>query len=383
MDSLVNVCFHWACGRVRLLSFCFNMNIISNRSIKMKGDDMITRLKKNFVSICFFVFILSLGVGSPLFAEDAASFYKGKILNFIVGYSPGGGYDTWSRFLAPVLEKELKCRVIVRNMPGAAGLVALNYMTLSAKKDGTFLMISPVAGAQLSQMLESEGVKYDCRKFNWLIRLDYEPQVIMVAKNSPFKTVDDLRKINKLIATGPEPTARAALSTILAGNALGLDNLKMVYGYPGSAEQIVAIMRGQSHLYSPSVGTALRNMDELNPILIVSKKRDPLLPDTPSVYESKLTPDGKKMMDKLLPLYEVGRSIITTPGVPPERVALLRKVLLKSMQDKELLEKGKKLQLFADILPGDEVEKLVNDMMDLSPEELKNIKYVVFEKFQS
>ena len=343
---------------------------------------MKTRLKKRLISTCIISFILIFCISGSLYAADPADFYKGKILNFIVGYSPGGGYDTWSRFLAPALEKELKCKVVVRNMPGAAGLVALNYMTLTAKKNGTFIMISPVAGAQLSQMLGSEGVKYDCRKFNWLIRLDYEPQVIMVAKNSPFKTVEDLRKIDKLIATGPEPTARAALSTILAGNALGLDNLKMVYGYPGSAEQVVAIMRGQSHLYSPSVGTALRNMDELNPIMIVSKKRDPLLPDTPSVYESKLTPDGKKMMDKLLPLYEVGRSIITTPGVPPERVDLLRKVLLKCMQDKDILEKGKKLQLFADIMPGEEVEKLVNDMMDLSADELTKIKYVVFEKFQ-
>jgi len=330
-----------------------------------------------------FLVIIGTGINSPSFgAENPAAFFKGKVIHFIVGFSPGGGYDTWTRLLASALEKELNATVVVKNMPGAGGLIGLNYMYNRAKRNGTAMMISPLGGAQLSQLLDSPGVKYDCRKFNWLIRLTWEPQVVMVSKKSNFKSIEDLKKVEKLISTGPEPTSRAPLATVFAAEALGLDNLKMVFGYPGSAEQIVAIMRGQAHFYAPSVGTSLRHMDELRPILVISNQRVPDLPDVPAVGEYPLRPEGKKLFDKIISLWEVGRSVITTPDVPADRVKFLREVLVKCVEDKDFLKKAKRLKLSPKVLTGDKVEKMVMDMMTMPADELKKVKHVVYEKYQ-
>jgi tripartite-type tricarboxylate transporter receptor subunit TctC len=341
--------------------------------------------EKLFVKIMCISFLVVIFIGSnsnSFGAENHAAFYKGKVIHFIVGFSPGGGYDTWSRLLASALEKQLNATVVVRNMPGAGGLIGLNYMSNRAKRDGTALMISPLGGAQLSQLLGSPGVKYDCRKFNWLIRLTWQPQVVMVSKKSSFQSVEDLKKENKVIATGPEPTSRAPLATVFAAEAIGLDNLKVVFGYPGSSEQIVAIMRGQAHFYSPSVGTSLRHLDELRPILVIANDRVSELPDVPAVGEYQLRPEGKKLFDKIMPLWEVGRSVITTPDVPSDRVKFLRETLLKCMQDEQLLAKTKRLNYSPKVLPGETVQSMVMDLMTMPADELKKIKYVVYEKYQ-
>jgi len=340
------------------------------------------KLFRKIMLVLFFVVVFIGSNTNSFCAQDPASFYKGKVLSFIVGYSPGGGYDTWSRLLASAMEKHLKATVVVRNMPGAGALIGLNYMSTTAKRNGTIVMIAPTASTQLSQLLESPGVQYDCRKFNWLIRLTWEPQVMMVAKKSSFKSIEDFKKVKKLISPGPEPTSRAALATVFAAEALGLDNLKMVFGYPGSAEQILAVMRGQAHFYSPSVGTSLRHMDELRPIMIIANSRNPKLPDVPAVTEYELRKEGKKLLDKILPLYEVGRSVITTPDVPPERVKFLREIFMKCVNDKEFLAKGKRVKLDPNVLPGEKVEEMVMEMMKTPASELKQIKYVVYEKYQ-
>ena len=330
-----------------------------------------------------FLAVVFAGSNSNLFgAESHSAFYKGKVIHFVVGFSPGGGYDTWTRLLASAMEKQLDATVVVKNMPGAGGLIGLNYMSNRAKRDGTAMMISPLGGAQLSQLLDSPGVKYDCRKFNWLIRLTWEPQVVMVSKKSSFKSIEDLKKEDKLIATGPEPTSRAPLATVFAAEAIGLDNLKVVFGYPGSAEQIVAIMRGQAHFYSPSVGTSLRHMDELRPILVIANERVSALPNVPAVTEYQLRPEGKKLFDRIMPLWEVGRSVITTPDVPTDRVKFLRETLVKCIDDKEFLKKAQRLKLSPNVLTGDKVEKMVMDMMTMPADELKKVKHVVYEKYQ-
>ena len=120
------------------------------------------KLFRKTMFILFFVVIFIGSRNNSFCAENPSSFYKGKVINFIVGYSPGGGYDTWTRLLSSTMEKYLNSTVVVRNMPGAGALIALNYMAVTAKRNGTVLMISPTASAQLAQLLDSPGVKYDC-----------------------------------------------------------------------------------------------------------------------------------------------------------------------------------------------------------------------------
>ena len=105
------------------------------------------KLFRKIIFILFFVVVFIGSNNKSFSAENPSSFYKGKVISFIVGYSPGGGYDTWTRLLSATMEKYLNATVVVRNMPGAGALIGLNYMSKTAKRNGTVLMISPTASA--------------------------------------------------------------------------------------------------------------------------------------------------------------------------------------------------------------------------------------------
>lgn len=326
--------------------------------------------------------IVFAGHLSPSFgAEDAASFYKGKTINFVVGFTAGGGVDVSSRLLATAMAKYANCTAVVRNVPGAGGILGLNQV-YTAEPDGLTVMIAPLGLTEIAQLLKSPGVKYDCRKFNWLARFNTEPQILVTAQNSPYKSFDDVRKAKTVFSTGAEPTARASLATLITAEALGLDNLKIIYGYPGSPEQILALMRGEADLYSPSLGTYLRQKKELRALLTIDRKRVPELPDVPALGELNIKNESKGLVEVFLSIWEIGLSVIASPGIPQERVKFLRETLMKCLQDKELLEKAAKLEVSVNPLPGDQVETLVKKALDLSPEDFKKLDSIIAGKYK-
>jgi tripartite-type tricarboxylate transporter receptor subunit TctC len=230
--------------------------------------------------------------------------------------------------------------------------------------------------------LKSPGVKYDCLKFNWIGRLNTEPQILVTANKSPYKTIDDVRKAKIVFSTGAEPTARASLAILITAEALGMDNLKVIYGYPGSSEQILALIRGEADLYSPSLGTYLRNRKELRALLAIQGKRAPEIPDVPALGELNIKKETKNLVEAFLSIWEIGMSIVTSPGVPPERVKFLRELLAKSLKDKEVQDKAQKLDISLNPLPGDQVEALVKRAFNLNPEDLKRLDLIISEKYK-
>jgi tripartite-type tricarboxylate transporter receptor subunit TctC len=318
---------------------------------------------------------------SSLRAQNAAAFYKGKVVNFVVGFSPGGGVDVSSRLIANPMGKLANCTFVVRNMPGAGGILGLNHV-YTADPDGLTVMIAPLGLTEVAQLLKSPGMKYDCRRFNWLGRFNTEPQVLITGVNSPFKSLDDLRKAKTVFSTGAEPTARASLAILITAEALGLDNVKVIYGYPGSAEQILALIRGEADLYSPSLGTYLRQKKELRPLLVIDRKRVSDIPDVPALGEMSIKKESKDLVEAFLSIWEIGLSVITSPGVPADRVKFLREIFAKSMQDKELIARADKLDISLNPLPGEQVEKLVKSAMGLSQEDLKKLDNIISVKYK-
>ena len=205
---------------------------------------------------------------------------------------------------------------------------------------------------------------------------------MMVKKDSHFRSMDDLCKAKKLIHPSPEPTGQSSIAAVFAAEALGLDNLKVVYGYPGSAASVLAVIRGQADFYTPSLGTALRHLEELRPVLVLARKRLPELPDVPAIYEMPLRDEGKGMLEMVLNIWEIGRSVITTPGVPPERVRFLRGLFMKCVKDQEFAEKSKRLKRSLKILSGEEVEALLKKIMSFPAEDLPRFKHIIYEKYR-
>jgi len=357
----------------------------SSKFMERGSRKMIIQQRKIFRQVILTLLMVTvLLVGHPIMfshAQDATSFYKGKVIEFVVGFSAGGGQDVTSRVMAAAWGKYANCAVVVRNMPGAGGILGLNHV-YTAEPNGLTVMFAPVGLTEVAQILKSPGVKYDCRKFNWIGRLNTEPQVLVTANKSSYKTIDDVRKAKTVFSTGVEPSSRASLAILITAEALGMDNLKMIYGYPGSAEQILALVRGEADLYSPSVGTYLRNRNELRALLSIQEKRVPEIPDVPALGELDIKKDSKSLVEAFLSIWEIGMSIITSPGVPPERVKFLKEIFAKSLKDQEVLDKAKKLQIPLDPLPGDQVEVLVKRAFNLGPEDLKKLDLIISEKYR-
>ena len=127
-------------------------------------------LSRNHGFAVALILLAGLTLAAPASAEDAASFYKGKTVHFIVGYSPGGGYDTYARLLAPYFEKATGATVVVENKPGAGGITALNQLVRGAADGLSFQMLNGEA-AILSQLTGKAGVAYDMTKVSILAPL--------------------------------------------------------------------------------------------------------------------------------------------------------------------------------------------------------------------
>ena len=339
---------------------------------------------KEFKKICGILVVLLtlsfIGAQTVIASEDMAAFFKGKTMRFIVGWSPGGGYDTYARLLTAQLGKRLKCTAIVQNMPGAGGMVAMNYMYYTAKKNGLFLSITPV-GLPLIQAIGTKGAKFDCAKFNWLVSVIRDTHVIGVAPKSPYKSLKDLQTAKMVKGGTTEVTSPQGQPLVMAAEALGMNTMKIVPGYSGTSECILAVRRGEVDFTAVSLHHYLKKNALLRPMAAIATKRRPELPDVPALTEFDINKGAERMLDILFTARGTGRAVITAPGVPEEKVVFLRKTLMDCLGDKGLLKKAKKVQLDVEPLSGKEAQGIAEKAMKLTPDEVKQLKNLLFEKY--
>jgi len=324
--------------------------------------------------------VFLLGIHVTAASEDLAAFYKGKAMRFIVGWSPGGGYDAYARLLTAQLEKRLNCTAIVQNMPGAGGLVAMNYMYNTAKNDGLFISITPT-GLPLTQAIGTSGVKFDCTRFNWMVSIVRDTHVIGVAPDSPYNSLKDLQALKSLKGGTTDVTSPLGQPLVMAAEALGMDHMKIVSGYPGTSECFLAVQRGEVDFTAGSIHHFLKKKAPLRPLATISEKRNSKLPDVPALTEFEIKKGAERMLEILFAARGSGRGIITAPGVPKEKVGFLRKILLDCLEDRELLEKAKKVNLDIDPLSGEEAQEIAEKAMRLTPDEVKQLKHLLLEKY--
>lgn len=338
------------------------------------------QLKQFFLSRALLgLLVISFAFAIPIsaFGEDPASFYKGKTLNFLVGLSPGGGYDLYARMVAPFLEKETGATVVVRNMTGGQEYVALRAL-YTAKPDGLNIFIVGGTTVVLNQLFGDPKAKgMDMRKVNWLCRLTYDPCVLLLSAKYPYRTIADLKSAKQPITAG---TAAALSNQHVAmaflAEALGLD-AKMVVGYSGSKEQALAAMRGELTSLMISAGSALEfaKQPELLPLVTVSLEKTRLFPKLPSISDLvTLSPEQVKWFQKQDKILGIGRPILATPGTPQERVQFLSRALDKVLHNKDLLAVADQTQRTIDYLSGQEVQKLSNDLLTMSESEQSELK---------
>jgi tripartite-type tricarboxylate transporter receptor subunit TctC len=298
------------------------------------------------------VVLLSLAVYwtvsvSPGRAQDAEkAFYAGKTVRMIVGSGVGGGYDVFSRLIAPYLAKTLGATVIVDNVPGAGGLVALNKLYI-APPDG--LQISLVQGtmAAVAQLTGDQAARFDLTKYTYLATVGAPPGLWLVGPDSPIREVpqaiDAKMKWRWASAGG---TSGLGIGAAFTCEALKLD-CHIVQGYKSSADAGLAVTRGEMDaVYVPESSANHFVKSKQNwALATISRTKSQFFRDRPTIFEvAKIDADRIWAMDYLANLEGLGRLLMAPPGIPPARLATLQAAVKETLHNPQLIAEGEKME---------------------------------------
>jgi tripartite-type tricarboxylate transporter receptor subunit TctC len=335
---------------------------------------------KKFAAIAF----LLLWTSS---VQAQAPFYAGKTIKIVVGLPAGDVYDLYSRILAEHMGKYIPGNptIIVQNMPGASTMIAANYVYNVAKPDG-LTFGSTLPALYFDQLIGRKEVQFDWAKFTWLGSFEKSYNLLYMRADTPYKTIHDLTKAAESPKCGSTGTGGLAhLLMKFLNDAFGT-KLNIVTGYQGGQEIDLAVERGEVHCRAFTVTSFFarepfhtwRKKGFVRVLTQTGKKRDPRLPDVPTVYELMDEYKSPELTRRLaavaLAAGDFGRPIISTPGIPSDRVKILREAFSKSLSDPELLADVKKKKLEVDATSGEELETLAKEVTTSDREVIERMK---------
>ena len=284
-------------------------------------------------------------------AAPVDEFYKGKTVSFVVGGSAGGGYDILGRAIARHIGRHIPGTpaVVAQNMPGAGGLVSMDYLSRTAARDGTVIALVE-NGPPLAPLFGVKEARYEPTKFNWLGTPSVETAVVLVWHTVPVNTLDDLKsRVTTMGASGTNSTQ--AFYTRLVDAVLGT-KMKAINGYKGLNDTFLAMERGEidgtpSVFYSAISSTRPKWLPDhlAKAILQYGPRRLKELPDTPFVPDLITAPDDKLLLQAAFAPLALGRPLVMPPGVPEDRVTAMRKALADTLADPAFVAEAEKLGL--------------------------------------
>ena len=321
---------------------------------------------------------------APASAQDAARFYKGKTVHYTVSVGVGGGFDAYARLMAPYVAKALDATVVVENQPGAGGMMALNQQMMAPPDGLRFTLINGTPAA-LAQILEQENLRYDLTRMDHLGIISADPWVFLIAPGSPIKSIADAQAPGvKIRWGGTGLTGGPSDGAAITCEALRLD-CKIVLGYRGSAEIALGLQRGElDALYvSDGSGYTYDRSGQARGLAVSSRQRSKLLPQIPTMYEAaKLTPEQEWWLDFRTSINDLGRLLVTSPGVPPERLAFLRAAIKQSLTNPEVIAEGEKTSRLIDFRDAEEAARIAQKVIGTTTAEQKvRVRDVVLKKY--
>jgi tripartite-type tricarboxylate transporter receptor subunit TctC len=323
----------------------------------------------------------------PLIVQAQAPYYQGKTIRLVAGTPAGSVYDLYARMVAQFIPKYIPGapNVIVQNMPGVASMVAANYIYQVAKPDGlTIGSIQPAL--YFDQLVGRQEVKFEWQKFTWLGNTTRSHHLLYMRGDTPYKTIEDIRKAAVPPKCGAEGTASSAyyLPKLLE-ETIGA-KFNVVTGYNSGTDVDLAVERGEVQCRAFTIAAFFarepfhtwRKKGFVRVIIQTGNRRDSLLPDIPTLPELMnlhKTPDsGRRLATVILAANDIGRPIVATPGIPPERVKILREAFMKAVRDPELLEDAKKKRLELDPVSGEDLHALAKEIIAQPAEVVERMK---------
>ena len=303
--------------------------------------------------------------------EDLAKFYGGLQMKMIIRAGPAGSYDTFGRMLARHIVRHIPGNptMVPVNMPGASGIKAANYVAEVAPKDGSILTNVSLGFPMYQALGQLGAVKTDMRDFNWLGTFNATNQVMALWHTSPVKTLADAMKTEVLVGAATPESTGAQLPR--AYNIILGTKIKVIIGYGDIAAVRLAMERGEvggvgSDGYSDlkSDFVEMMNKKQLNIVIQVGMTKEKELPNVPLLIDQAKNDDDRAVLKFLTEANaSIGKPFATSPGVPAERVAMLRRAFDATMKDKEFLEDADKLHVAIDPIDGLALAKIVNDIV--------------------
>jgi tripartite-type tricarboxylate transporter receptor subunit TctC len=345
---------------------------------RLEGKDIDVQVFRR-VSLVAASFAAIVSADNSVSAQTPEEFYKGKSIDLVIGYPPGGSNDTWGRILARHIGKHVpgKPNVVPKNMPGAGSFLAVNQVFNVLPKDGTIIGIGAPTMA-LDEKLGSQGVRFKTAELNWVGRVDSLINMVFMWKTSPVKTFADAQKTESTLS-GTGAGSTVSIYPTVMNNVLGT-KFKLIMGYRGSNEAMLAVERGEVEGHSTS-WTALKvahpdwiRDKSVNLLVQFSIKRHVDLRDLPTAVDLARNDEERQVLSAIMNAAEVGTAFFTTPGVPADRLAALRRAFDATMKDAEFLAEVEKIRLGVNPITGEELQKLVAEVSNLSPDLLEKVR---------
>ena len=331
---------------------------------------------------------ISLSLVTAALAGSVEEFYKGKTIQFVVGGSAGGGYDTYTRLIARHFAQYVPGNpsMVVQNMPGAAMLIAANYIYNSAPRDGT--VIGHWSGPLILQhMMGNPAVQFEGRKFGWLGMPTSDSLVCILSDRSGIKTADQWGKAKtrvKLGAIGPGTSGTDDTKLLAAATDFPM---QLSEGYKGTAEIRIAAETGEVDgtcafgWQSAKVtwANALRAR-QVHVVLQTTLEPHPELKGVPLAVDYAKTEEGKKFLRIAGDLYGKQRLYSLPPQVPEERLRVLQKAFINTLKDSQFLAEAEKAKLEIEPVDGPGIEKMVNGLYEIEPAIVNRVKQLLVAK---
>jgi tripartite-type tricarboxylate transporter receptor subunit TctC len=319
-------------------------------------------------------------LGGAVRAQDAETFYKSHTLTLGSPNSPGGGYDIYLRVLARHIGKYIPGHpsVIVQNVPAAGGMALANQIYNTVPKDGSYFGM--VRGTAIQEeVYKSPQVQFRGRRFAWIGNMNGDHDACIVSAGSGVSTIDDLYQ-HEVIAGASGVGAQSYSFPVVYRELLGM-KFKVISGYPGTPERLLALERGEitgacgiSLSLFRSQFSRLAADGKIRLIAQGGLRKDERYPDVPNILDQAKSPEISQALEFLYLPLALGRSLAAPPQIPADRLEILRTATLKTMQDAAFLDEARNLDIDIEPTGADETQKMVDRLFSTPPAAVARIE---------
>jgi tripartite-type tricarboxylate transporter receptor subunit TctC len=304
-------------------------------------------------------------------AQPVEQFYKGRQVNLLMGFNPGGGFDTYGRLISQHMPEHLpgKPSFVVKYMPGAGSMIAANHLYNRSPKDGTEIgLIS--SDMSIAPLMKLPSVNFDSRKLTWLGSADSDAIYCFAWNGTPFNSFKDVLNREMVIGTAGIQMSNVANILVQVVEA----KFKVVKGYKGTAAVRLATQRGEIQGWC---GVGITSVTTPHPDWIpngtikvigqIGYEKQTEFANVPDIADFAKNDEDRRLLKFIFSYPYLARPFVAPPAIPDDRARALRGAFAAAMRDQKLIEQAKKSNVTLKLVTGEQIHKFIEDAFDTPP----------------